>query len=195
MMARDAVPAGGICNPAPGRLRASLTPALRPVREVHSLDWDRRGRVTPAGSASQEAWPGVEPVGLKASGESRGGAPRGERARSRRFAQASRSAARCRASLSAAIGWMRLSALRLPSLRGALLRVAWHSSGAKKHAARTNFYFVIASQQVRPEAAGPMTGSAKAYPFRFGSRGGGLQCAQRSLIFIPLPVNAGVPHE
>ena len=26
---------------APGRLRASFTPVLRPVREVQSLDWDR----------------------------------------------------------------------------------------------------------------------------------------------------------
>jgi hypothetical protein len=26
---------------APGRLRASVTPVLRPVREVQSLDWDR----------------------------------------------------------------------------------------------------------------------------------------------------------
>jgi hypothetical protein len=33
---------------APGRLRASFTPVLRPVREVLSLDWDRRRRVTPA---------------------------------------------------------------------------------------------------------------------------------------------------
>ena len=30
-----------------------------------SLDWDRRRRVTPAGSKSQEAWPGVEPAGAK----------------------------------------------------------------------------------------------------------------------------------
>ena len=28
-------------RPAPGRLRASFTPVLRPVREVQSLDWDR----------------------------------------------------------------------------------------------------------------------------------------------------------
>ncbi|MGD0335046.1 MAG: hypothetical protein ABSA90_17610, partial [Xanthobacteraceae bacterium] len=34
-------------QPAPGRLRASFTPVLRPVREVQSLDWDRKGRVTP----------------------------------------------------------------------------------------------------------------------------------------------------
>ena len=83
---------------APGRLRASVTPALRPVWEVQSLDWDRRRRVTPASltncvwfrktgstfrvarfATSQEAWPGVEPVGLRTAGESRGGAPEGER--------------------------------------------------------------------------------------------------------------------
>jgi hypothetical protein len=61
-----------VSQTAPGRLRASFTPVLRPVREVLSLDWDRRRRVTPAGSASQEAWPGVEPVGLRASGKRRG---------------------------------------------------------------------------------------------------------------------------
>ena len=39
----------------------------------------RRRRVTPAGTKSQEAWPGAEP-GCNGSGESRGGAPKGERA-------------------------------------------------------------------------------------------------------------------
>jgi hypothetical protein len=66
-------------QPAPGRLRASFTPVLRPVREVQSLDWDRKGRVTPAWTASQEAWPGAEPGG-DSPGESRSGAPEGERA-------------------------------------------------------------------------------------------------------------------
>src|SRR5271167_1856984 len=66
-------------RPAPGRLRASFTPVLRPVREVQSLDWDRKGRVTPAWTASQEAWPGAEPGG-DSPGESRSGAPEGERA-------------------------------------------------------------------------------------------------------------------
>jgi hypothetical protein len=32
---------------APGRLWASSSPVLRPVREVLSLDWDRQGWVTP----------------------------------------------------------------------------------------------------------------------------------------------------
>ena len=66
-------------QPAPGRLRASFTPVLRPVREMQSLDWDRKGRVTPAWTASQEAWPGAEPRG-QSLGESRSGAPEGERA-------------------------------------------------------------------------------------------------------------------
>jgi hypothetical protein len=66
-------------QPAPGRLRASFTPVLRPVREMQSLDWDRKGRVTPAWTASQEAWPGAEPGG-HSPGESRSGAPEGERA-------------------------------------------------------------------------------------------------------------------
>jgi hypothetical protein len=55
---------------APGRLWASFSPVLRPVREVLSLDWDRKGRVTPASTASQEAWPGAEPRG-DSRGESR----------------------------------------------------------------------------------------------------------------------------
>lgn len=33
---------------APGQLRASCWPALGPVREVLSLDWDRRARLTTA---------------------------------------------------------------------------------------------------------------------------------------------------
>jgi len=47
-----------------GRVRASCSPALRPVRGVLPLDWDRRPRVTPAETKSQEAWPGPEPWGL-----------------------------------------------------------------------------------------------------------------------------------
>src|ERR1700677_4893942 len=47
----------------PGRLRASCSPALRPVRGVLPLDWDRRHRVTPGETTSQEAWPEAEPWG------------------------------------------------------------------------------------------------------------------------------------
>jgi hypothetical protein len=76
------VPARGTIHSAPGQLRASCAPVLRPVREVLSLDWDRRARVTPvlaardlrpsvgagffgscALAASQEAWPGAERKG------------------------------------------------------------------------------------------------------------------------------------
>jgi len=39
---------------APGRLRASCPPALRPVRGVHPLDWDRRK----AGNAAAGRVPG-----------------------------------------------------------------------------------------------------------------------------------------
>src|SRR5580700_6424150 len=46
-----------------------------------SLDWDRRRRVTPVQTASQEAWPEAEPLGWNTPlGESRGGTPEGERA-------------------------------------------------------------------------------------------------------------------
>src|SRR6202046_692738 len=47
----------------PGRLWASCSPALRPVRGVLPLDWDRRHRVTPGETTSQEAWPEAEPLG------------------------------------------------------------------------------------------------------------------------------------
>ena len=47
----------------PGRLWASCSPALRPVRGVLPLDWDRRHRVTPGETTSQEAWPEAEPWG------------------------------------------------------------------------------------------------------------------------------------
>jgi hypothetical protein len=57
------VPAGGAIHSALGRFRASCSPALRPVRGVLPLDWDRRLRVTPAEPTSQEAWPGAEPLG------------------------------------------------------------------------------------------------------------------------------------
>src|SRR5580698_9318067 len=46
-----------------GRLWASCSPASRPVRGVLPLDWDRRRRVTPVETTSQEAWPGAEPWG------------------------------------------------------------------------------------------------------------------------------------
>ena len=64
---------------APERLWASFSSVLRPRCGVLPLDWDRRGRVTPAGTESQEAWPGAEP-GCESPGESRGEAPEGERA-------------------------------------------------------------------------------------------------------------------
>src|SRR4029077_2959956 len=37
-----------VSQTAPGRLRASCPPALRPVRGVQPLDWDRNERVMPA---------------------------------------------------------------------------------------------------------------------------------------------------
>jgi hypothetical protein len=51
-----AVPAGGLAT----RARAALgiiSPALRPEREVLSLDWDRQGRVTPAQRDAQNVSP------------------------------------------------------------------------------------------------------------------------------------------
>jgi hypothetical protein len=43
-------------QPAPGRLRASCPPVLRPVRGVLPPDWDRQAGVKPPRAASQETW-------------------------------------------------------------------------------------------------------------------------------------------
>ena len=77
---------------APGRLRASCPPVLRPVRGVLPLGWDRKARVTPVRTASQETWPGAEPRG-QSLGKRRGGAPKASALRS----------ARCRAPQSTAM--------------------------------------------------------------------------------------------
>ena len=84
-----------VSQTAPGRLRASCPPVLRPVRGVLPLDWDRRK----AGNAAAGRVPGNlarSRVRIK-PGESRGGAPRGERARSRWFCVSGLSVARFRA--------------------------------------------------------------------------------------------------
>jgi hypothetical protein len=88
---------------APGRLWASCPPVLWPVRGVLPLGWDRKARVTPVPTTSQETWPGAEPRG-QSLGESRGGAPKGERAAiSARLCSAEHGHGRCA-----------FSALRLP---------------------------------------------------------------------------------
>src|SRR5271169_2409729 len=69
-----------ISQTAPGRLRASCPLVLRPVRGVLPLDWDRRKAGNAARAASQETWPEVEKPRPRDLGQSRGGAPRGERA-------------------------------------------------------------------------------------------------------------------
>ena len=92
---------------APGRLRASCPPVLWPVRGVLPLGWDRKARVTPVPTTSQETWPGAEPRG-QSLGESRGGAPKGERAAiSARLCSAEHGHGRCA-----------FSALRLPLFFG-----------------------------------------------------------------------------
>ena len=52
----SAVPARGPIQSAPGGLRASSSPVLRPVREVLSLDWDRGV----AGNTRRNRVPGSE---------------------------------------------------------------------------------------------------------------------------------------
>ena len=62
LMERDAVPAGGICNPALGRPWGSARPALGPVcEELAALGLVFR-RVTPAAASSRETRPGAEPA-------------------------------------------------------------------------------------------------------------------------------------
>src|SRR5580698_2704011 len=65
---------------APGRLGYQSLGTMTGAGGA-SLDWDRRRRVTPVQTASQEAWP--EPSlwdGIIPLGESRGGTPSGVRA-------------------------------------------------------------------------------------------------------------------
>ena len=92
---------------APGRL-GHQPPGIMTGAGGASLDWDRRRRVTPVQTASQEAWPEAEPLGWKIPlGESRGGTPTDERA-----LQGACRIARCGG------GDLRLSAFRFPSSFG-----------------------------------------------------------------------------
>src|SRR3984957_13174282 len=61
--ARDGSRGRRLVTAVPGRLWASCSPASRPVRGVLPLDWDRRHRITPGKTTSQEAWPEAEPWG------------------------------------------------------------------------------------------------------------------------------------
>jgi hypothetical protein len=67
---------------APGRLLGIMSPGTMTGVGGASLGWDRRRRVTPAQTASQETWPEAEPKAMTSPfGESRGGTPTGERIR------------------------------------------------------------------------------------------------------------------
>ena len=101
------MPAGGICNPAPGRLRKPIGRHYdRTARSIAALGPERAespfasGRFRKHGpKLSQE---------VKALASAAAGAPKGERASVKRKA-------RCPARKGRAHGWMRLSALRLPA--------------------------------------------------------------------------------
>jgi hypothetical protein len=58
---RGRCPRAGL-QPAPGRL-GYQSPDITTGAGGASLDWDRRRRVTPVQTASQEAWPEAEPLG------------------------------------------------------------------------------------------------------------------------------------
>ena len=53
---------GRICSPLPGGL-GIMSPGTMTGVGGASLDWDRRRRVTPVQTTSQEAWPEAEPLG------------------------------------------------------------------------------------------------------------------------------------
>ena len=53
---------GQICSLLPGGL-GIMSPGITTGVGGASLDWDRRRRVTPVQTASQEAWPEAEPLG------------------------------------------------------------------------------------------------------------------------------------
>jgi hypothetical protein len=53
---------GRICSPLPGGL-GIMSPGIMTGVGGASLDWDRRRRVTPVQTKSQEAWPEAEPLG------------------------------------------------------------------------------------------------------------------------------------
>ena len=61
-MTARAVPAGGFAVCFPGRL-GHQPPGIMTGVGGASLDWDRRRRVTPVQTKSQEAWPEAEPLG------------------------------------------------------------------------------------------------------------------------------------
>ena len=54
-MGARAVPAGGFCSPLPGGL-GIMSPGMTTGVGGASLDWDRRRRVTPVQTTSQEAF-------------------------------------------------------------------------------------------------------------------------------------------
>jgi hypothetical protein len=56
------VPADGAIHPVSGRL-GHQSPGTMTGAGGASLDWDRRRRVTPVQTTSQEAWPEAEPLG------------------------------------------------------------------------------------------------------------------------------------
>ena len=53
---------GRICSLLPGGL-GIMSPGIMTGVGGASLDWDRRRRVTPVQTKSQEAWPEAEPLG------------------------------------------------------------------------------------------------------------------------------------
>src|SRR5579863_4142384 len=112
-----AVAAGGRIRPVPRPARASACRYYdRRVR--CSLDWDRRRRVTPARPRPRKHGLSCAKGDVSPSGESRGGTPTGERARSKAFSGnggGQRDRARA-APAGAEVVKQRLSAFRFPLL-------------------------------------------------------------------------------
>jgi hypothetical protein len=83
---------GRVCSLLPGGL-GIMSPGITTGVGGASLDWDRRRRVTPVQTASQEAWPEAEPLGWNNSLRREPWWNAGKRARSERARAASQDAA------------------------------------------------------------------------------------------------------
>jgi hypothetical protein len=139
-------------------------------------------RVTPPRAASQETWPEVEKPRPRNFGQSRGGAPRGERARSGRSVQTDgpwRAPRPKRERVATAVGVARsIFSLRLPALR--LPSFIWRRniSGFRsccKTRARTRREAAIAFRPRDSGGGGPLELAQRA------NRGGGGACGDESL--------------
>ena len=111
----SAAPAGGVRNPAPGRLRDPARPALRPVCEELAALAPERAKSPFASGDSRKRGPRLSGGVRSPKREPRWSAERRARPAGRASAPAAQASGNA-CLRGADNGWMRLSALRLPSL-------------------------------------------------------------------------------